>query len=121
MTKIKTAFSIEEIIFQHSVLGYRKDAYFLKHRLTIEVDEKGHQDRDFECETERQKAIEEQLNCKFITINPAKENFDIFNEICRTHHYIVESREKSLIKTISNRLLELEFKSKNSIKTKCLK
>ena len=40
LTKIKTAFLTEEIIFQHSVLGYKIDAYFLKHRLAIEVDEK---------------------------------------------------------------------------------
>ena len=81
LTKIKFAFSTEEIIFQHSVLGYRIDAYFLKCKLAIDVDEKGHQDKDFECETERQKAIERELNCKFIRINPVKENFDIFGEI----------------------------------------
>ena len=54
LTKINSAFSTEEIIFQHNVLGYRIDECFLKHKLAIEVDEQGHQDRDFECETERQ-------------------------------------------------------------------
>ena len=115
LTKIKTAFSTEEIIFQHSVLEYRINAYFLKRRLAIEVDEKGHQDGDFECEIERQKTIEKKLYCKFTKINPAKENFNIFNEICRIHHYIVESREKSLINKISDTLLSLKFKSNNSI------
>ena len=67
-------------------------------------DRVGHQDRDLECEIKRQKAIEREFNCEFIRINPAKENFNIFYEICRIHHYIVESREKSLIKKISNRL-----------------
>ena len=34
---------------------------------------------------------------------------------------IDKSKEKSLIDKISRKLLELEFKSNNSIKTKCLK
>ena len=86
LTKIRSAFSTEEIIFQNSVLGYRIDAYFLEHKLAIEVDEKVHQDREFECEIERQKAIEKKLNCKFIRTNPVKENFNIFNEISKIHH-----------------------------------
>ena len=72
LTKIRETFSTEEIIFQYSVLGYKVDAYFLKYRLAIEVDEKGHQDRDFECEIERQKALEKEPSCKFIRINPVK-------------------------------------------------
>ena len=94
LAKIKSAFSTEEIIFQHSVLGYRIDVYFLKHKLAIEVDEQGHEDRNFKCEIKRQEAVGEKLSCKFIRINPAKENFNIFDEICRIHHYIVESNEK---------------------------
>ena len=38
LTKIREAYSTEEIIFQYSTLGYRINAYFLKHRLAIEVD-----------------------------------------------------------------------------------
>ena len=112
LTKIKSAFSTEEIIFQHSVLGYRIDVYFLKHKLAIEVDELGHVNRI--NDEERQKAIEKKLDCKFIRINPAKENFNIFNEICRIHQHIVESNEilnkKTLKEKISLELLELEFK-----------
>ena len=106
---LESVFSIEEIIFQHIVLGYRIDTYFLNHRLAIEVDEKGHQNRDLKCEIEKQKALEKELNCTFVRINPTKENFDVFNEIGKIHHYIVESREKSLLKRISARLLNLEL------------
>ena len=74
-----------------------------------------------ESEIERQKALEKELDCKFIRINAARENFHIFNEINRIHDYIVKSSEKSLLKKISDRLLSLEFKSDNSIKRKCLK
>ena len=40
LTKIKSVFSTEEIIFQHSVLGYRIDAYLpLKENLIINLSE----------------------------------------------------------------------------------
>ena len=68
-------------MLQHNVLGYRIDAYFLKYRLAIEVDEQGHNGRDSDYEIERQKAIQKELGCKFIRINPPKENFHIFVEI----------------------------------------
>ena len=59
----------------------------------------------------------------------AKENFDIFVEIGRIQNFIVkankkpteESTKKYVIDEISNKLLGLEFKSNNSMKTKCLK
>ena len=73
LTKIKDSFPTEEILFQHFVLGYRIDAYFLEHKLAIEVDERGHNDRYLEYEIERQKALEKELDCKFIRINPARE------------------------------------------------
>ena len=40
------AFSNEQRLPQHSVLSYQIDLYFPKHKLAIEVDEKGHIDRD---------------------------------------------------------------------------
>ena len=52
-----------------------------KYKLTIEVDEQGHNDRDIDYEIRRQKAIEKELGCEFIRINRAKENFNIFVEI----------------------------------------
>ena len=120
LTKIRSTFANEKI-FQHFALGYRIDAYFPKQRLAIEVDEQGHQDRDFECEIGRQKALEKELGCKFIRINPAKENFDVYNGIGRIQVFVSESNKKSLIKKFSSRLLELKFKSDNTIKTKCFK
>ena len=121
LSKIVTLFAAEEMILQHNVLAYRIDAYFLKYKLAIEVDEQGHHDRDIDYETERQKAIEKELGCKFIRINPAKENFNIFVEIGKIQNCITKSTKKSLIDNLSKRLLGLEFKSNNSIKTKCFK
>ena len=39
LSKIVKAFSTKEITLQHSVIGYRTNAYFPKHKLVIEVDE----------------------------------------------------------------------------------
>ena len=52
----------------------------------MEHDEYNNEDRDISREIERQKALEKELGCKFIRMNPDKEIFNIFkaqNEIFR--------------------------------------
>ena len=51
----KLLFSNEIKVLQHSVLGYRIDLFFLEHKLAIEIDKKGHTDRDNGQENERKK------------------------------------------------------------------
>ena len=127
LSKIVTVFAVEEIILQH--YGYRIDAYFFTYESAIEVDKQGHNERDIDYEIERKKAIENELGCEFIRINPAKENFDIFVEIGKIQNYITKSTKKlteksttkSLIDELSNKSLRLEFKSNNSINAKFLK
>ena len=100
---------------QHYVLGYLVDLYLQKHKLAIEIDEKGHMDR--------------KKNKRIIRINPDEEDFDVFIGIGKIYNHINESNKKlteesaktSLIDKISKRLLELEFKKNNSIKSKVLK
>ena len=77
LKSIKHAFEAEDMQTQCSVLGYRIDLYFLKYKFAIEVDELGHADRNLSNETERQKALEKELDCVFIRINPDEENFNI--------------------------------------------
>ena len=98
-----TVFAAEEIILQYNVLGYRVDAYLPKNKLGIEIDEKGHNGRSIHYEIERQKAIEKELGCKFIRIDPSKEGFDVNIELCRTQNYIVKSTKKSLIDDLSKK------------------
>ena len=88
INSIKDAFEEEDMQTQYKVLGYRIDLYFHKHKLAIEVDELGHADRNLSNEIERQKALEKKLDCVFITINPDKENFNIFKEINKIHIHI---------------------------------
>ena len=53
---------------------FRIDAYFTEYCLAIEIDEKGHTDRDTIFEQKREKAVEKKLNCIFIRFNTSKEN-----------------------------------------------
>ena len=89
LSKIVTLFEAEKIILQHSFLGYRIDIYFLKYKLAIEVDEQRHNDRDIDSDIERQKAIEKELGCQFIRINPAKKISIL--EINKIQNYIIKS------------------------------
>ena len=123
------AFEGENLQTQYSVLGYRIDLYFHDYKLAIEVDEKGHKDRNIDHEIQRPKALEKEPGCKFIRIDPDKEDFNIFKAINEIHRHIKKSTKKltekstkeSLKDELSNKLLKFEFKSNNSIKTKCLK
>ena len=55
---------------------FRIDIYFTEYCLAVEIDEKGHTDRDLKFEEKRQEALEKKLNCTFIRINTSRENFD---------------------------------------------
>ena len=92
LTKIRSAFPNKTIIFQYHFLNYRIDAFLPKHKLYIEIDELKHVDRL--NDQERQLAIEKELDCKFIRINPAKERFNVFNEIGIIQIFIAKSNKK---------------------------
>ena len=57
----------------------------------------------------------------FIRIDPDKEEFDIFRTINEIFRHIKQSSRKTLINKILKLLLELEFKSDNTIKSKAMK
>ena len=118
---IKNALEGEDMQTQYTAIGYRIDIYFHEYKLAIEVDELDHNNRNLDYEIQRQKTLERDLNCVFIRINPDGNSFNIFKEINKIHRHIKRSFKKSLIGKISKRLLELEFKSNHSIKSKCLK
>ena len=71
----------------------------------------------------------ENVGYYFIIINPNKPGFDDYEEFGRVSAYISESIKKQtekstkklLLTKLSKRLLELEFKSNHSIKSKYLK
>ena len=119
LKSIKDAFEGEDMQTQYTVIGYRIDLCFHKHKLAIELDELGHADRNLNNEMEKQNTLERELNCVFIKINRNEKDFNIFKEINKIH--IKKSTKKSLIDNLSKRLLELEFTKHNAIKSKCFK
>ena len=60
-------------------ISFRIDVYFNKFLLAVEIDEKGHTDRDLLFEEKRQKVLEKKLGCKFIRISTsnAKNGYDL--------------------------------------------
>ena len=121
LKSIKDAFEGEDMETQYTVIGYRIDLYFHKNKLAIEVDELGPADRNLNNETERQKALETDIDCIFIKINPDEKDFNIFKEINKIRRHIKKSTKKSLIDNLSKGFLELELKQHNAIKSKYLK
>ena len=65
---------------------FRIDIYFTEYFLAVEIDEKGHTDRDLIFEKKREKALEKNLNCEFIRINTSRENFDVDSEAGRIQY-----------------------------------
>ena len=88
INSIKDAFKGQNMQTQFTFLGFRIDLYFHKYKLAIEVDELGHNDRSINYETERQKALERELDCVFIKINPNAADFNICKEINKMHRHI---------------------------------
>ena len=89
---------------------FRIDIYFTKYCLAIEIDEKGHTDRDLIFEEKRQKALEKKLNCTFIRINTSRENFDVDYEANRIQTFISQfkdSKNKKLEDEIEKLKLQL--------------
>ena len=88
INSIKDTFERENIQNQYSVLGYRIDLYFHEYKFAIEVDQLGHTNRNINNEIERQEALEKELNCIFIRINPDEKDFNSFKEINKIPRHI---------------------------------
>ena len=125
LLKIKRIFPNEIMSEQCKVNKYFIDLVFAVHKLGIEIDENGHTERPKAKEEKRTKIIKEEAGSEITRINPDKENFDIFDEIGKIQEFISDSNKKlaktSLKGKLSLRLLSLEFKSNDSVKTKCLR
>ena len=72
---------------------FRTDFFFTKYCLAVEIDEKGHTDRDLTFEQKRQEALEKKLNCTFIRINTSKKKFDVDYEASRIQTFISQFKD----------------------------
>ena len=120
ISALQVTFEGEIILTQHCIKKKRLDAYFPKYKLGIEVDEYNHEGRNSNYEKSRQLMIESH-GITIIRTNPDAADFDMNRLINQIYTQIIKSTKKSLIDDLSKRLLELEFKSNHSIKSKCLK
>ena len=93
---------------------FRIDIYFTEYFLAVEIDEKGHTDRDLIFE---QKALEKKLNCKFIRINTSKENYDADYEASRIQTFISKFKDKEKeneVKKLEDETNKLKLQLTNS-------
>ena len=75
---------------------FRIDIYFTEYSLVVEIDEKGHTDRDLIYEQKRQKPLEKKLNCTFIRINTSRENFDADYEASEIQTFISQFKDNKI-------------------------
>ena len=120
ISALQVAFEGEIIHTRYCTENKRFDAYFLKYKLGIEVDEHNQESRNVEYEQSRKLMIESH-GITIIRTNPDVADFDMNKLINQIYTQIIKWTKKSLIDDLSKRLLELEFKSNHSIKSKCLK
>ena len=88
---------------------FRINVYFTEYLLAVDIDEKGHTDRDVIFEEKRQKALEKKLGCKFIRINTSKEGYDADYETSGIQIFISKFKDRQL-KNFNKKLKELEDK-----------
>ena len=105
---------------QYNVLGCRTKLYFHGYKLAIKIDENGHSDWYIDKKITNQKAIQ-RLDCEFIWIDLDKEDFDSFRAINEIFRHIKQLTTNTLINKISRRLLGLDFKPENIIRSKVMK
>ena len=120
LTKIISSSEGKNMQTQYKALSYRIVLYFHDYKLAIEIDGNGHSDRNIDYEIKRQKVIKQEFGWKDIGIDLDKEDFDIFRAVNEIFRHIKQSYKKTLISRISTRLLGLEFKSDNIIKSKAM-
>ena len=113
-------FEGENIETQYSVLNYRVDLYFHDYELAIEVDEKGHKDRNEDYEKQRQKEIETKLSYKFIRINPDEEKFNISKVKNKIFRHIKKPHKKLSEESTKDKMVEDTEKLNKMVKKLCV-
>ena len=77
---------------------FRIDVYLNKLLLVVQIDEKGHTDRDLIFQEKRQEELEKKIGCKFITINTskAKNSYNLDYKIGNIEAFIDEFKNKNI-------------------------
>ena len=73
---------------------FRIDIYFTEYFLAIEIDKKGHTDRDLIFERERQKALEKNLIVNLLELILVTKNYDADYQASRIQTFISKFKDK---------------------------
>ena len=103
--RLKKLFPNESKMKGYFALHYITDFTFKKHMLVVEIDEKGHVDRDLDYEKKRQKELEK-LGYHLIRNNPDKPGFDDYEEFGRVSSYIAQSIKKETKKQTKRSVID---------------
>ena len=103
------AFKGEIILTQHCIKKKRLDAYFLKYKLGIEVDEYNYKGRNFEYEQSRQFMVESH-GITIIRTNLDDADFDMNQLINQIYKQIFKSTKKQT--KVSTKILLIDDLSK---------
>ena len=97
---------MQDLVKSNSIhcLSYKIDLYFYEHKLEIQVDELGHNDRNTDYESKRQREIENELNCVFIRTNPDAVDFDINERNNQIFKPIIQSKQKNAENKVINKI-----------------
>ena len=90
-------FDGENMQKQYKFLRCRIDLYFHDYKFLTEIDENGHSCRNIDYKIKRWKAIEQKISCKFIRIDPDKEDFDSFKAVNEIFRHFKQSTKKTLL------------------------
>ena len=96
---------------------FRIDIYFTNYLLAVQVDGKGHTDRDLIFEEKRQEALGKKLDCTFIRIHASKKGYNEHYEASRVQTFISEFKNKKFKKFVKESNKKIK-ESKNKIKQK---
>ena len=116
LKSIMDTFEGENMETEYNILNYKIDLYFCDYKLAVEIDENGHRDRNSNHRKQRQKEIENELNCKFVRISPDEENFNIST----AKHKIFRHNQKSIRGLTKNEMIDDAEKFTKMVKQMCV-
>ena len=80
----------------HEYIPFRINFYFSGYNLAVEVDEKGHTNRNLIFEKKRQEALEKELVENLLKLIPIKKMMMYFMKLVEYKHLLVSLRIKNL-------------------------
>ena len=98
-------FPNENVALNKRFNNRKPDIWFKNRNLTIEVDERNHENYDTDDEKEKEDMFKNH-NFKFVRCNPNDPNFDNFKFVGKINLYILKLRENKAANEVINKITE---------------